>query len=129
MIDRPTLIAFRFGYGLPHKGVLDPDAMLAALVGTDIIAVRYPTLGFDAALPMMARANEARKMARQDSAQRPAYQTAIREVTLAAEGSMRAEFARRLDAPDAFRERLCAFWTDHFTTKARSAPERPLPAR
>jgi len=101
--------------------------MLAALSGPDDMAKRHPTFGFGAALPMMARANEARKKARQDPAQRAAYQSAIREVSLAAESNVRAEFARCLDAQDTFRERLCAFWTDHFTTKARSAAERPLP--
>jgi len=66
-------------------------------------------------------------MAQKDPSLRDAFQTANREATLAAETGVRAQFARALDAEDGFRERLCAFWADHFTTKARSAPERPLP--
>lgn len=126
MIDRTTLAAIRFGYGLP-AGEASADALLTGLTAPDDMAERHPTIGFDTALPLMGRAQAARKIARQDPAKRTTYQTAIREVTLASEAAVRAQFARCLDAKDGFRERLTAFWADHFTTKARSAPERPLP--
>ncbi|WP_022705213.1 DUF1800 domain-containing protein [Pseudorhodobacter ferrugineus] len=126
MMDIPTLAAFRFGYGLP-AGAATADAVLAGLFAPDDMAARHQTIGLGDALPLMARAHEARKMLRQDATQRAAYRTAIREVTAAAEAGVRAQFARCLDAPIGFRERLTAFWADHFTTKARSAAERPLP--
>jgi uncharacterized protein (DUF1800 family) len=127
MIDTPTLAAFRFGYGLPYANTSSPKAMLAALAGPDDMAVQHPTMGLTEALPLMARAFEARKMARKDKMLGDEYKSAIRAVTLAAEADIRAQFARALDAQDGFRERLVAFWADHFTTKARSAMERGLP--
>ena len=39
----------------------------------------------------------------------------------------RLTLARALDAPCGFRERLVAFWGDHFTVKARNRPEVVLP--
>jgi uncharacterized protein (DUF1800 family) len=127
MIDTPTLAAFRFGYGLPYANTSSPKAMLSALAGTDDMAVQHPTMGLAEALPLMARAFEARKMARKDKMLGDEYKSAIRAVTVAAEADIRAQFARALDAQDGFRERLVAFWADHFTTKARSAIERGLP--
>lgn len=126
-MDKPTLAAFRFGYGLPAGAAVSGEAMLAGLTAPDQMAAQHPTVGLAATLPLMARAHEARKMARQDQGQRDAYRAAIREVTIAAEAGVRAQFARCLDAPDGFRERLTAFWADHFTTKARGAAERVLP--
>jgi uncharacterized protein (DUF1800 family) len=127
MIDLPTLAAFRFGYGLPHANTATPQAMLAALTGPDHIAKQHPTQGMAEVLPMMANAFQARKMARKGKMLDTDYRAAIRAVTRAAESGVRAQFARALDAQDGFRERLVAFWADHFTTKARSAVERGLP--
>jgi uncharacterized protein (DUF1800 family) len=127
MIDTPTLAAIRFGYGLPLAKTATPQAMLASLTGPDVMAEQHPTQGIAEVLPLMASAFEARRMARADQMLGADYKAAIRAVTLAAEADMRAQFARALDAEDGFRERLVAFWADHFTTKARSAIERGLP--
>jgi uncharacterized protein (DUF1800 family) len=45
-----------------------------------------------------------------------------------AETSARVALARALDAPDPVRERLVWFWSDHFTTAARSRADAGLPA-
>jgi uncharacterized protein (DUF1800 family) len=128
MIDLPTLAAIRYGYGLPRaKAAATPEAMLAALAGPDEMAQRHPSLGVAETLPLAAQVIEARKASRENAAMRADYKAAIRAVTLASETGMRVQFARALDADDGFRERLTAFWADHFTTKARSAAERPLP--
>ena len=128
MIDMPTLAAFRFGYGLPHpQTALTPATMLTGLIGQDVMAQRHPTLGFSDALPLTARAIETRKMARNNPSDNSAAKAALRDVTLANEAGIRAQFARALDAKDGFRERLTAFWADHFTTKARSRVEALLP--
>lgn len=129
MIDLPTLSAIRFGYGLPRtKITATPEAMLATLAGPDHMAQRHPSLGMTEALPLVAQVIEARKASRKDMAKRDSHKAAFRDVTLATETGIRVQFARALDADDGFRERLTAFWADHFTTKARSAPERPLPS-
>jgi uncharacterized protein (DUF1800 family) len=129
MIDQPTLVAIRFGYGLPLvKGApTTPDALLKALAGPDQMAQTHTTLGFSDILPQLARTQKARQMMRQGDGEREAYRLAVRESAFLAETEARCGFARALDAPDGFRERLVAFWADHFTTRARSAPERPLP--
>lgn len=127
MIDTLTLAAFRFGYGLPHANTATPQAMLAALTGPDPMAQLHPTQGLAEVLPLMANAYKIRKTSRKNIILRADYKAAIRAVTLAAEAGVRAQFARALDAEDGFRERLVAFWADHFTTKARSAVERGLP--
>lgn len=127
MIDKATLAAIRFGYGPPRAAMGGPADMLAALAGPDEMAARHPTFGFAEALPVLAQAADARKMLRQNPDDRKTYQAAVRAAAAMSESATRARFARALDAPDAFRERLTGFWADHFTTKARNAPERPLP--
>ena len=127
MIDIPTLAAIRFGYGLPRANMSSPDTMLAQLRAADDLARTHPTLGFSDILPLLGRAADARQMMRKEPDKRDLYKDVTREAALMTDSAIRANFARALDAPDAFRERLTAFWADHFTTKARNAPERPLP--
>jgi uncharacterized protein (DUF1800 family) len=129
MLDQPTLAAIRFGYGLPlpKAAPVTPDAMLAALRGPDTMAKAHPTEGIEAVRPLVAAAQEARRALRKDESLRDPYRVAMRAVATLADRHTRAGFARALDAPDGFRERLCAFWADHFTARARSAAERPLP--
>ncbi len=127
MIDTATLAALRFGYGLPRADMGGPEAILTTLAGPDLMAQLHPTFGFADALPVLGRAADARKLMRKDPGTRDTYQEAARAATMMAESAARAQFARALDAPDAFRERLTAFWADHFTTKARNVPERLLP--
>lgn len=128
MIDQPTLAAIRFGYGLPHGNApVTPDAMLGRLAGPDDMAKAHPTLGFADVLPLLTRAQAARKAMRQSPDDREAFRLITREAAFLAETEARAGFARCIDSADGFRERLCAFWADHFTTRARSAPEHPVP--
>jgi uncharacterized protein (DUF1800 family) len=129
VIDQPTLAAIRFGFGLPlpQGAPTPPEAMLAQLAGPDNITQTHPTLGFSDLQPLLVQARTARKQMREDPENREAYRLALREATLLAETQARAGFARCLDSPDGFRERLNAFWADHFTTRARAIAERPLP--
>lgn len=112
-----SLVAFRFGYGLPLSGKAPqtPDAMLAALTGPDEMAARFAIPSFDWAQERVADVALNKKAAKTDPALQAridAVDAGLKEAGLLA---MRATIARAVEADDGFRERLVAFWADHFT--------------
>ena len=125
----PHIAAIRFGTGLSPR-VAPPEsaqAMLAALTGPDLMARAYPIPGFDAAEPTVAQyhaLNLARRDAR-DTPQMDAAEEAFRVIRVAARDTrlhyFLAGMARGVETADGFRERLHAFWADHFTVRARNA--------
>lgn len=125
----PEVAAFRFGYGLPlpEAAPADPEAMLAALTGPDAMAVRWPVAGMAEALPLMRAERETRRQAKRESGAKAAHKAARAALEAAQEAALRATIARALDSPDGFRERLVAFWADHFTAAARSPQDALLP--
>ena len=129
MAQDPTTIAFRFGYGLPLPDAAPQDTgtMLAALRGPDTMIQHHPGIGFAAASPLLRDLYAARKQQRADPSKEPAYRAARKASNNAALANARAGFARALDAPDGFRERLVRFWADHFTTTAKNGPDKVLP--
>lgn len=120
MTASASLVASRFGYGLPLASAAPrtPDAMLAALAGPDAMAVRFPVPSFDwvherlsdIALNKQAAKTDAVLQARID-----AVDAGLKEAGFLA---LRATIARAVEADDGFRERLVAFWADHFTVSA-----------
>lgn len=129
MAKDPTTIAFLFGYGLPlpDGAATDAAAMLAALTAPDAMAQRHPGMGFVAALPFLRDVEATRKLQKKDPANKPQYRAAIRASDRAALGAAKASFARAIDSPDGFRERLVRFWADHFSTTARKRQLALLP--
>lgn len=123
-----SLLAFRYGFGLPlaAKAPRSPEEMLARLSGPDEMALRWPAARLDEIAPLLqgikAKAKEARK--------NPAAQAEIDAMgqSLAAIGqrAMKASMARMVVCEDGFRERLVAFWTDHFTVSAGGNPLEPM---
>jgi len=126
----PTLAAMRFGHGLPVPAgaAVTPETMLAALRGPDLMAARWPGLTMAQVYPMMVRIEAARRARRDDEALVPAYRAALAEAVAAAHQGARVTVARSLDATDGLRERLVAFWADHFTVTTRAQAGRALPA-
>lgn len=122
----PVTAAFRFGFGLPWSG----GALPSAPSGPDLMARSYPVTSFATLLPLIRQAEaEARRFRREkDPAARQAYRGYLRQIDEVAMGAIRSAFARALDAPDGYRERLALFWADHFTVTARSRLHAPLPA-
>lgn len=120
MLDA-TDIAVRFGYGLP-AGAPDGPALLAALAGPDRALAEWPGIGLAEITPLIQHHRAARK-AGDEAAVKDAMQAAD---ALALRGA-RAHVARAVGSADPFRERLVAFWADHFTVAPRGRMERALP--
>lgn len=132
----PTTIAFRFGYGLPLPAgfAQTPADMLALLAGPDQMARQFPGLTYTTLAPQLTeldRLNKARKEAA-GMATKPAadmaHRAKLHEIGALAIPAAQALIARALASPDGLRERLAAFWADHFTVAPRRVRDRPLPA-
>ncbi len=137
MTDPTTVAAMRFGYGLPlpQGAPTTPDAMLAALSGPDVAAKTWPGLGLAQVLGPRQNAEASRAAARalrdladQHDAAREQYRTDLRVVNDQATRSAQVTFARAVGSPDGFRERLVAFWANHFTTVARFRLDGAMPS-
>ncbi|MEF3046824.1 DUF1800 domain-containing protein [Pseudotabrizicola sp. L79] len=131
----PVIAAFRFGFGLPlpDAAPTSPQTMLAALSGPDSQLLAHPGPTTAQIFPLMAAATAAQKARRQappdqQPAATAAYRAALAPINALALGAAKGAFARALDAPDGFRERLALFWADHFTTRARARDQAALPA-
>jgi uncharacterized protein (DUF1800 family) len=116
-MDRDSF-AIRFGYGLPATA--DPSAVLA---GPDRAAETWPGVTLAEAGRVLRDYRAARKADDQAAAR-----VARRQADALALTGAKATFARAIGSDDPFRERLVAFWADHFTTAARTRIEAPLPA-
>ncbi|SEV95262.1 Uncharacterized conserved protein, DUF1800 family [Cognatiyoonia koreensis] len=125
----PLLGAIRFGTGLSphHEPPPTQAAIMDRLAGPDTMATALPIAPFSVTQPSMvefvrlrrASRNEATEAGRADAEQQ------ISEWRIAARQTRRnnalATIGRSLDAPLGLRERLTAFWADHFTVKGRNA--------
>lgn len=109
--------AIRFGYGLP-AGVSDRET----LAGPDRAATDWPGV----TLAEVAPATTAYRDARRDGDE-GGIRAARRALDHLALRGLKATFARAVGSRDAFRERLVAFWADHFTVAARNRQEAPFP--
>lgn len=129
MPDPADILAFRFGHGLPARPA-GARQLLAALAGPDQGLALWPAADPVAVLAAKDRAEALRRELRQtpqDVALQKRYRQGLRGVVDLAGQLQRHALARALDAPDGFRERLCSFWSDHFTTVARERSQSVLP--
>jgi uncharacterized protein (DUF1800 family) len=124
----PTLAAFRFGYGLSphHSAPQDVQTLMADLSGPDLGQKAHHISVFSQAAPTplaLNVANREQNRARGTDKFEAAQAHARHLMKLAREQAAKnlgAEIARAVDAPVGFRERLVAFWADHFTVRSRS---------
>lgn len=123
----PQRADIKFGCGLspryaPARSV---DEVLERVTGPDHAAAAFPIGGFDeivAAQQRLRRANRAKNEATSEAAIAAAVETrraARRAVQHKALGWLRQSLMRRAATQDGLRERLVAFWSDHFTVKGR----------
>ena len=124
----PTLAAIRFGTGLSprREPAQDVGQMLDDLAGPDRMDTRHAIPAYDEARPSLAqmyRANlllrEARQ-AGQEEAALPEFRAVRANAAERRVADHLATMARALDSKFGLRERLCAFWADHFTIRARA---------
>ncbi|WP_444454406.1 DUF1800 domain-containing protein [Rhodobacter capsulatus] len=120
------LAQVRFGFGpAPGKPApADAEAMLAGLAGPDDLAARWPGLNTEAALALAREFRTAKKTAKHASpaeieAMQAALETQQQRMTTVLLQNLQLSLARAVEAPDGFRERLWAFWRDHFTVMAK----------
>jgi uncharacterized protein (DUF1800 family) len=108
--------AIRFGYGLPVADIAPPT-------GPDRAVTTWPGTALTELGPILMDYREAKK-AKDEAAIRAGHRAAD-ALTLR---GVKAIFARAVGSDDPYRERLVAFWADHFTVAPKTRMERPLPA-
>lgn len=117
-LDFPEMAAIRYGYGLspnfppPH----DAEALLDSLTDPDTAAAAWPVIAQGEAEALRLQFRTTRAKRDEDNA---SYRQALNMLRDVQARGMALRFARILDTPIGFRERLHWFWTDHFTTVAR----------
>ncbi|THD76411.1 DUF1800 domain-containing protein [Thalassobius vesicularis] len=128
----PKLAEIRFGTGLARR-ILGPDSvdqMLERLTGPDLIARDYPIETFPAFQKRIIEARETGKAYRQakNAANAPElakiHDRVKQDARRAQSYWMLQVLGRRSYTQDGFRERLIAFWTDHFTVIGKGAVMR-----
>lgn len=130
----PLIAATRFGTGLSpvHAPPSDAAAMIARLAGPDDVAARLQIPGLATIQPSPARVQEVSRARIKARGTPQAEETdAIRRVVFAEaretqQRNALTTIARGVTAPDGLRERLTAFWADHFTVIARNGSQNHL---
>jgi uncharacterized protein (DUF1800 family) len=129
MISDRTIIATRFGYGLPapEMAAASKAEMLALLEGPDLMAERWPIVDVGvASQEMLVRKAAGRIEGTSEEIAASKMEAAHRFGNLVQEAQRRS-FARAVDGADGFRERLVSFWANHFTVIAKTATDNLLP--
>ncbi|MCR9126620.1 MAG: DUF1800 domain-containing protein [Rhodobacteraceae bacterium] len=133
----PAMAEIRFGYGLSPRVAppKDADRMIALLAGPDLAARRFPIAGSDAyrqhQLARQAAKRRYKRLRETDRKgdARAAIQAVQHRAIAEARMTIVQTLLRRSLSADAFRERLVAFWADHFTARVGSTFARAgLPA-
>ncbi len=123
----PDLAEVRFGYGLSPT-VRPPNTVediLSGIPSPDKMAQRFPIEPFDAFRERMVAAQQQNKIRRkyrgtaQAQAARKKRNVINREARVASMRWMVQSLLRASHSEHAFRERLCAFWGDHFTARGK----------
>ena len=128
--DTAAIAAFRFGTGLsprvPTPG--NAEEITESLSRPDEIERRYPLQDLKSTTRIVQDFNDERRAQRMgNQMDRAALRKVRKPLFEAANASLLATVMRAVETSAPMRERLVAFWADHFTVRAKSAPLRPLP--
>ena len=124
----PQFAEKRFGYGLSPlvPPVASVEAMLAGLQGPDLMAQTFPIEDFATFRLRMLEAERARQNAKKVGRKSPEGVKFTKQARIANKFAREAKadwfmqsLLRRTRTPQAFRERLVAFWGDHFTAQGK----------
>lgn len=130
----PVIAAIRFGMGRSPV-IADPgsvDDMLARLAGPDRAAEAHPIPGLATVTPTVQDFRDANAIRREtrgtDRAEEgeEAFRRVRRAIANTQERSAMATLARAVTTQDGLRERLTAFWANHFTVRAKQGFVRHL---
>ncbi|APX14000.1 DUF1800 domain-containing protein [Tateyamaria omphalii] len=123
----PQLAEIRFGYGVSpeYAAPQDVSAMLSGLTGPDVMAQRFPIQSFHDFRSRMVEVSEQVAIRRKNRGTPLAAEARKRRNVLNKEA--REDLAvwlghtmlRRAHTETAFRERIVAFWADHFTAMGK----------
>lgn len=118
-ISQETLAHIRFGYGLSRGAPSDLDAarLLAQVDGADPVAVGP---GIEARIAQLAAYGDMRRAAKTGNAKDAEVKEMRKGLRLLAARDFRDALKRAVLSPNGFRERLVAFWADHFTVAAKN---------
>jgi uncharacterized protein (DUF1800 family) len=119
----PTFAERRFGYGLSPRvsAVQNVEAMLRGVAGPDVMQAEWPLPSFRTLQDKLVLRRRFRGFARKnpDTAEGKEADKKQQAIYLAARDEWAQAFLqtqrRRMLTPHGFRERLVAFWGDHFT--------------
>jgi len=118
MPTRPEITeAARFGYGIRPDQPRFAGGLLAQLAGQDPITRRFPVANTRTRFNKLAGLRAARNQGPE------ALKQARRQFTAQASRDMMQLVARAVANPRGFRERLFAFWHDHFSVSPKRANE------
>lgn len=129
-MDFATLAPVRFGFGLSPRaaGPLTVPEMLAAL-RSDGAGAQFPGMQTDVALKMRVDFVRLKRAERDDepgaAAALKAHKAALHDALV---DSLQLALARAVDDPAGMRERLFAFWRDHFTIQGKRREDYALAA-
>ncbi|MGR3483293.1 DUF1800 domain-containing protein [Salipiger marinus] len=124
----PILADIRFGCGLSPR-IAPPGeakALLAQLDAPDKVAKQFPVEDFDTFLTRLQARLDFRAIRSKEKGS-PAAENAIKQLKRLNKQArtaqmlwLRQQLARRVVTPAPFRERLTAFWADHFTATGKT---------
>ncbi len=128
----PERAEIRFGCGLSPQiaPVASVPDMLARLTGPDTAAKRFPIPSFEDLRPTALKFVETRKAyfhpksEADRAAAKEQYRSEVRAMRRQSFRWFGQTLLRRAHGEDAMRERLTAFWADHFTAQGRDAITR-----
>ena len=126
-LSRPVMSAIRFGYGIsPGQTVPDgPDALLAQIEAGRTEALRFPEEGIEGRWRAIERYyDQMADLPRDREARRLAARPIRKALFHLCGRDQHARIAQAVFSPNSFRERLAAFWVDHFSVSIRK--RRPM---
>lgn len=130
MPSSATLAAIRFGYGLsPHFPAPEaPWVLIDGLWAPDHVAARHPVTPLAQVSDLIIALNDERRAQRKMGSREDTATAKRLRRDLAAlyRHNLQTEIARILDGPDTLRERLTAFWADHFTAIGKGGTMRSV---
>ncbi|QMU57511.1 MAG: DUF1800 family protein [Boseongicola sp.] len=121
MVQKSTIAAIRFGYGFrPGEATVGTaDALLAGVAGKDAVQAQFRIASTKTRAELIAERRAATAKARKGEAGgERAKKRADGKVRNQTMNDVKTTFQRAIASRTGFRERLVAFWTDHFTVAA-----------